>query len=80
MNYEVLITPECFHCGMTGSIQIEATEYASGLAKREAGELIQYCFPSLSSGEREQVLTGTHPECWDEMFGKLDIDEEQGAE
>jgi len=80
MDYVTLITPECFHCGKPGSVQIESTEYTSGWAKRQAGELIQHCFPSLSSSEREQVLTGTHPKCWDEMFGKMDVDEDQGAE
>jgi len=37
---------------------------------------IQDAFPYLSTGEREQIMTGTHPECWEKMFPEEDEDEQ----
>jgi hypothetical protein len=39
-----------------------------GLALRQAGAYVQDAFPYLSAPEREQLISGTHPKCWDEMF------------
>jgi hypothetical protein len=33
-----------------------------------AGVLIQQAFPNLSSEDRERIMTGTCPACWDEIF------------
>lgn len=41
---------------------------AEGLRKWKSGMLVQKAFPELSSSEREQIITGTHPECWDSLF------------
>jgi hypothetical protein len=30
--------------------------------------LIQDVFPELNADEREFMISGTHPACWDEMF------------
>jgi len=30
--------------------------------------LIQDIFPNHNRADREQLMTGTHPECFDEMF------------
>ena len=30
--------------------------------------LVQDIFPEHSRGQREQLMTGVHPECFDEMF------------
>lgn len=32
------------------------------------GENIQSAFPDMSAGEREVLITGTHPACWDKLF------------
>jgi hypothetical protein len=37
---------------------------------------VQDAFPYLSAGEREQIMTGTHPECWEKMFPEEDEDEQ----
>lgn len=39
------------------------------------GEHVQNIFPQRSNDERELLITGTHPECWDTMFPKEDEDE-----
>jgi hypothetical protein len=39
-----------------------------------AGYLIQDAFPDLDLESREQLISGTHSECWDKMM-KGDEDE-----
>jgi hypothetical protein len=40
------------------------------------GAKVQDAFPTLSPALREQIITGTHPACWDEIFGDEDEDED----
>lgn len=39
------------------------------------GEHIQQVFPDMSAGDREILISGTHPACWDKLFGEEDSDE-----
>jgi len=34
----------------------------------QAGENIQSAFPDMSVNDREILITGTHPACWDKLF------------
>lgn len=61
-------TQQCPECGLYGEISIEWSAWEIGKTKRWQGEYIQDCFPTLSPAEREQIMTGIHPKCWDEMF------------
>jgi len=63
-------TPQCFHCKEYGEIVVDA----EGFYKWTEGYLIQDAFPDLNIEIREQLVSGTHPECWDEMM-KDDDDE-----
>jgi hypothetical protein len=36
---------------------------------RQLGGLIQEAYPDLDKALREQMLTGTHPNCWKETYG-----------
>lgn len=52
-----------------------AEEVITRLNNRFAsGELIQDILPAMSLEQREMIITGTHPECWDAMFAYLDED------
>jgi hypothetical protein len=42
---------------------------AEGLKKWQNGELIQRAFPTMTPDQREVMLTGIHPKCWDKMTG-----------
>lgn len=42
------------------------------LAGVEAGEPIQVALPDRPSDFREMLITGTHPECWNRIFGEED--------
>ncbi len=64
-----ITTPKCFHCGCEG----EVTVTPDGLAAYHRGEFAQVAFPELDRTLREQIISGTHPACWDSMFA---IDED----
>jgi hypothetical protein len=64
MELVTVETKKCFHCGETGELRVSS----EGLSLRNAGAYIQDAFPELSAPLREQMISGTHPECWDEMF------------
>ena len=66
MTTEFIRTPRCFHCGEQGILSLPI----KGIEAYENGALIQDAFPDLDRQLREQIITGTHPKCWEEMFGK----------
>lgn len=59
-------TKQCVVCGRTGAVTMTASSYER-MAKH--GQFIQDAAPELTPDEREQVITGTHPKCWDELMG-----------
>jgi len=63
-------TPRCWHCGKTGELKIPSEIFFAGKRKLEKGALIQEAFPTLHYSQREQIMTGIHPECWEKMFAK----------
>lgn len=65
-----IITPTCVHCGRTGQVEL-STEDADKLMHGTG--LIQNDLPHIDAPTREQLMTGTHPACWDKM---MDIDAE----
>jgi len=68
MKYGTLWTKRCIQCGMEGYIDApedEIKKWDNGASERDA-------FPSLSAGDREQIVTGTHSECWSNLFGKAE--------
>ena len=36
---------------------------------------IQEAFPDMSAGDREVLISGTHPACWDKLFPKEEENE-----
>ena len=61
-------TEQCPLCNKMGEITIDLGVWEIGVVKRAQGEYIQDAFPTLSAGEREQLMTGIHSECWDKEF------------
>jgi hypothetical protein len=61
-----VVTPPCFYCGAGGMMKVSS----EGYLKRLNGAAIQEAYPDLSAGEREQMMTGTHPACWNAAYGK----------
>ena len=61
----IVETPKCFHCGVGGTVEVPM----KGFLIRQLGGLIQDAYPDLPAPLREQMVSGTHPQCWEEMFG-----------
>jgi hypothetical protein len=59
-----------------GEITMDLGVWEIGVVKRAQGEYIQDAFPTLSAGEREQLMTGIHSECWDKEFAGTEEDGE----
>lgn len=59
-----LKTPTCRHCGEWDIIKVRAAD----LERYRAGALIQEAFPEMPIERREQLISGTHPACWDAIF------------
>jgi len=60
-------TRECLHCGKPGFINVDEDELFSWLT----GTPAQIAFKSLPADAREQIISGTHPQCWEEIFAGL---------
>lgn len=68
-NTQLVETRRCFHCGNKGVLELPM----DGIAKYENGALVQDAFPELDRELREQIISGTHPECWKAMFNSLGV-------
>lgn len=63
-----LNTGVCLHCGQDGFIEMPENDYNQGMIAYKEGSFVQQAFPNLCADQREQIISGTHPECWLEMF------------
>lgn len=68
----MLVKTTCPICHCDTYLQVDA----EGYARWQAGELIQVAMPDLDADEREMLISGVCPDCWDDMFGDEDEDEE----
>jgi len=59
-------TPPCPVCGLRSEMTIPA----GSLARWRAGEYVQDVFPDMHADDRELLVSGTHPACWDSLFGE----------
>lgn len=55
-------TATCFICGKRDKVTIPKEGYLLWIVE---GEYLQVALKDLSSEDRELVLTGIHPDCWD---------------
>lgn len=59
----VLCEP-CMFCNLTAQTEVDT----EGLTRWRNGEFIQSVWPEKTNDERELLMTGTHPGCWDAAF------------
>lgn len=64
----VTVTKTCCVCYKEASITVDRERYQQWIG----GAHVQLVFPDLSADDREILISGTHPECWDVLFGKED--------
>ena len=77
INYSevCIVTRPCHFCGHSHEVEVNDMDYLDW----QDGELVQNAFPYLSAGEREMLVSGICPTCWDKMF-KTDDDEDYEEE
>lgn len=57
-------TPPCMQCGEASELEVDEAKYSAW----QTDTKIQHAFPDWSADQRELLMTGTHPKCWDELF------------
>jgi len=61
----IVETPTCGICGEGGIVEVPM----KGFLIRQLGGAIQDAYPEMDKALREQMITGTHPSCWEVMTG-----------
>lgn len=69
------IETRCPFCGKFTIITVKTVDFVLWMD----GENAQQAFPYLSPNEREALISGICPDCWDKMFSD-DEDEEEDEE
>lgn len=64
-NKETIIIAICPCCGRDYEIEVNEEDYWDW----QDGELVQNAFPYLSAAEREMLISGICPKCWEKTFG-----------
>jgi len=63
-QYVKYTTKMCIVCKNMGVI----TLWADDVDRYLNGAMVQDAFPDLMAPAREQIVSGTHPECWNKLF------------
>jgi len=61
-------------CGVCDKYEVWSLD-RQAVVRWQEGENIQHAFPDMSAGDREVLISGTHPACWDKLFPEEDSDE-----
>ena len=61
---DMIILTHCPICGKENEIEVNMEDYFDW----QNGKLVQNAFPYLSADEREMLISGICPKCWDKMF------------
>ena len=62
------VTDACLFCHQTSTVTLTAQEARDW----QTGTPIQDAMPDRTTGERELIRSGIHPECWTGMFGSAE--------
>ena len=54
-------------CTVCGEYEVWSLD-RQAVTKWQEGEMIQNAFPDMSMADREILISGTHPACWDKLF------------
>ncbi len=64
-----VVTPACWGCGRRTVMRVPLEGYNMWTMDREP---IVLSFPDMSVDDREMLISGTHPACWDRLFSDED--------
>ena len=62
----IVTTKPCPLCQQTSKLEVPT----EGYNEWRRGEHVQHALPELSADDRELLITGCHPKCWDKMFAE----------
>lgn len=62
----------CVFCRQPNIVEVPATKDQIKEWNSPNRRHIQFIFPNLSTDVREEMISGTHPACWDELFSTED--------
>ena len=60
----ITLTTTCPFCGQTHEVLV----YEDDFFAWQGGKCAQDAFPYLSADDREMLISGICPKCWDSMF------------
>ena len=63
-NKEVCVITVCPFCGHANEVMVNEDDYWNW----QDGAFVQDAFPYLSPDEREMLISGICPKCWDATF------------
>jgi len=64
-NHEITVITGCPFCGLIHEVEVNEMDYLDW----QDDVLVQDAFPYLDANEREMLISGICPDCWDKMFG-----------
>jgi hypothetical protein len=69
----IIVSTTCPFCGLVTDIVCDKTAYDLW----KDGMSIQDAMPDMTPVDREMLISGICPSCWDDMFGDEDEDEDE---
>lgn len=60
----VVIDRHCLLCGRPSSVEVPAHQYE----EYQRGSKVQHAFPDIPADQREVIISGVHPRCFDKAF------------
>ena len=67
--YQNIVERRCPMCGEIQMVVMTKDQYKRYLDWEDRKGCIQDLLPDLTADEREILMTGTCPDCWNKMFG-----------
>jgi hypothetical protein len=67
-NLITVTTPACQVCSKTSEFTLDDEK----VDRWKAGAYIQDVWPHMTMNDRELLISGTHPKCWEELFAEED--------
>jgi len=73
----ITVTKTCIACGKPASVEVDSERYNLWVEGRRMQapsrtHSVQAIFPEMSPSDREILISGTHDECWQKMWGEDD--------
>lgn len=72
INGKITVATTCPMCGDTAILSLPEAGYEAW----QNGAMIQNALPDLDADDRERLISGICPSCWDKMFGAPDEEDE----